>query len=163
MAQHISLFLALGLEAAALTAAGARYAPAVPSRINLYPTWLPPHGKVPGVPTVSLFGLQRRRAPRVMRAKVRRDARTTWPTTLTGWTRPTSGLRQGGGLRPHPRVRPSRPPPPHPPLDPPTSCADDALSSLGLLGSSLYPLPPTPSLNRARVWPSLWVRSLRLA
>ena len=38
MAQHISLFLAFGLEAAALTAAGARYAPAVPSRINLYPT-----------------------------------------------------------------------------------------------------------------------------
>ena len=55
MAQHISLFLAFGLEVAALTAAGAKYAPAVSSRINLYPTWLPPHGKVPGVPTVSLF------------------------------------------------------------------------------------------------------------
>ena len=55
MAQHISLFLALGLEAAALIAAGDRCAPAVPSRIYLYPTWLPPHGKDPGVPTVSLL------------------------------------------------------------------------------------------------------------
>ena len=33
-----------------------------------------------------------------------------------------------------------------------------ALLALGLLGNSLQPLPPTPSLNRAKVWPNWWDR-----
>ena len=38
MLQAVALFLAFGLETAALKAAGAWYAPAVPSRMTPYPT-----------------------------------------------------------------------------------------------------------------------------
>ena len=55
MLQAVALFLVSGLETAAPKAAGAWYAPAVSSRMIPYPTWLLPHGNVPGVPTVSVL------------------------------------------------------------------------------------------------------------
>ena len=44
------------------------------------------------------------------------------------------------------------------PLGASSPVCDGPHATLGLLGSSLHPLPPAPSLNRARVWPRWWVR-----